>query len=120
MHWKAPTILTVGLALGIALAIGHHLYYHSLDGTRVTNTFEQTWAIRIGSIFAVSVRVSFSLCLGVSVVQLFWKTFRKPAKTASLETVDALCNITNNPLGFIVRETWVFNPILVCLGFITW
>lgn len=120
MHWVQPTIITTGLALGVGLAIAHHIYYHTLDGTIVADRFQQTWAIRYGSILAIATRVSFSACLGTSIVQLFWWTFQKPSKTTSMKTVDRLFDITRNPLGFFSWQTWAFSPLLVFLGLTAW
>jgi predicted tellurium resistance membrane protein TerC len=120
LHWVAPTIITLGLVLGIGSAIGHHLYYHYLDETLVTDQFQQTWALRYGSIFAIVTRICFSASLSTSIVQLFWHTFRKHSKTTTIKTVDYLFDITRNPLGFFSWRTWAFSPVLVFFGFIAW
>ncbi|KAK6080184.1 hypothetical protein SCUP515_03609 [Seiridium cupressi] len=118
MYWVTSTVILGGLGLGIGLAIGHHIYYMSLNDT-VADDFLQTWAIRFGSVFAVLTRVSFSASLATSIVQLLWKTFQGTSKSTSLSALDSLFDITRNPLGFFRWQTWTFNPVLVIFGVIT-
>ena len=37
VHWQAPTVILLAFAVSLALAIGHHLFYTSLDQVPVEN-----------------------------------------------------------------------------------
>lgn len=46
IHWLSPTWMIVTFFAGLLLSVGHHLYYHSLDGQVVGNSQRQQWALR--------------------------------------------------------------------------
>jgi hypothetical protein len=109
-----------GLLLGFILSVSHHLYYRSIDQVVITSITDQTWALRIGSTFAIAVRICLSTSLGTSIIQLFWRIFRDPQRSVSLSTVDKLFAITSQPLGFLSYRAWRYSPVLVSLGVISW
>ncbi|KAF4440706.1 hypothetical protein FACUT_3244 [Fusarium acutatum] len=50
VHKLTPTVLMTGsLFLGLILAIGHHLYYHYLDGRIIKSQNQQEWFLRVGT-----------------------------------------------------------------------
>lgn len=46
IHWLLPTLMTISLLWGLLLAIGHHFYYHWLDGQIVGTAARQQWSLR--------------------------------------------------------------------------
>ncbi|KAL2841936.1 hypothetical protein BJX68DRAFT_270877 [Aspergillus pseudodeflectus] len=47
--WQCPAMMVGFMICGALLAHGHHLYYTTLDCTRLTSIEQQTWATRIGT-----------------------------------------------------------------------
>jgi len=60
-----------GLIAGILFACGHHAYYSRKDGEFVESTTSQEWVDRVGTGSTFLVRISFSVTLGVVIVQYF-------------------------------------------------
>lgn len=46
IHWVSPTIMVVSLLCGVALTVGHHAYYKTLDGQEVGSSNSQQWSLR--------------------------------------------------------------------------
>ncbi|KAL6718596.1 hypothetical protein ACLMJK_002830 [Lecanora helva] len=56
--WKTPSLIVLWALVGFSCAIGHHLYYQSLDGTKAGSSPRQSWAVRFGTAFAFLVVAS--------------------------------------------------------------
>jgi hypothetical protein len=37
VHWKNPVLMLTFYAASFGIAVGHHFFYHSLDGKRANN-----------------------------------------------------------------------------------
>src|SRR3978361_55989 len=46
IHWLSPTSMTFNLVAVVCLAVGHHCYYHLLDGQAVGSSDDQQWSLR--------------------------------------------------------------------------
>lgn len=46
IHWLSPSLMTGAFIASIFLAIGHHLYYQSLNGQVVGSSQRQQWPLR--------------------------------------------------------------------------
>ncbi|KAL3494392.1 hypothetical protein BJX62DRAFT_247638 [Aspergillus germanicus] len=116
--WQCPTMM-IGFAIcGALLALGHHLYYNSLDNTVVTSTNQQTWAIRIGTGFAFLVKTSLISAVGVAAVQEIWAVLRK--KFMKLRGIDAMFAVLTSPLAFLVLDLWVYAKVLTVMAIVSW
>jgi hypothetical protein len=111
--------MMIGFAVcGALLALGHHLYYNSLDSTVVTSTNQQTWAIRIGTGFAFLVKASLISAVGVAAVQEIWAVLRK--KFMKIRGIDAMFAVLTSPLAFLVPDLWVYAKVLTVMAIISW
>jgi hypothetical protein len=49
VHWQAPTVIVLSFACSLAFAVGHHLFYASLDHIPVgDNALSQQINLAIG------------------------------------------------------------------------
>lgn len=69
-----------GLIVGAFFALGHHLFYASLDNTPVTHgtvfsssISKQEFNVSIGLAFAFVVKACLVFSMSVAFVQLFWR-----------------------------------------------
>ncbi|KAL4907092.1 hypothetical protein BDW74DRAFT_190093, partial [Aspergillus multicolor] len=116
--WQCPTMM-IGFTLsGALLALGHHLYYYSLDNTLVSSTDQQTWAIRIGTGFAFLVKASLVSAVGVAAVQEIWAVLRK--NFIKLRGIDGMFAVLTSPLAFLVPDLWMYAKILTIMALISW
>ncbi|CEO59549.1 hypothetical protein PMG11_04223 [Penicillium brasilianum] len=97
---------------GALLAVGHHLYYDSLNDTRVHSINQQTWAIRIGTGFAFLIRPFLVAAVGVAATQ------RK--KSIRLYTTDSMCAVMGSPLALLMWDIWVYAKTLTLLAILAW
>ncbi|KAI0198894.1 hypothetical protein F4808DRAFT_462283 [Astrocystis sublimbata] len=97
IHFLAPTLIVTAFSAAVALAVGHHLFYSSLDGTPVLtasratgfiNTSPQKINITIGNIFSTLVGACLSISVSTSYVQLVWASIKiRPEKLSRIDTV---------------------------------
>lgn len=115
IHWCHPSFMVVLWLAGLALAVGHHTYYVSMDGK---NAEDQRWVIRVGTGFAFLVKACFAASLGIAIKQLVWAILRR--RFMSLRGIDALFAITTDPAAFFVQDIWLSMPGLVLLAVLLW
>ncbi|KAI1358753.1 hypothetical protein F5Y08DRAFT_350448 [Xylaria arbuscula] len=84
--WSAPATMVPGLLVGVGFAIGHHLFYWSLDGTEAGNIKRQQWSLQIGSFFATAFGTVIRLTVGTAYLQYLW--LRLKHTPVSLKGVD--------------------------------
>jgi hypothetical protein len=71
----------------------HHLYYDSLNDTRVHSINQQTWAIQIGTGFAFLIRFFLVAAVGVAATQ------RK--KSILLYGINGMFAVMGSPLALL-------------------
>lgn len=109
--WQFPTLVVVLFLVGLGAAIGHHVYYQSLDGQLVAGTSgiddadgsssrQQTWAIRIGTGLAFLHKTALVGVLGLVGAQQAWATVRRRAMTVN--GIDSMfAAVGGSPLGLL-------------------
>jgi hypothetical protein len=118
LGWRSPTLMVVLYLCGLALSVGHHLYYNSLDNTLVKSAEQQTWAIRIGTGFAFVVKTLLVAAIGIAAVQQIWATLRR--KSVNLRGIDAMFSVLSDPLTFFVPDMWMCAKTLTLLAIVSW
>lgn len=125
----APAFMVLSLFTGILLAIGHHLFYSSLDGTQVhsgvyriagTNVSPQQYNIAVGTTFAFLVKASLTLAVSIAYTQAFWRAAKASEKGRQLSTLDTLYSALDNALAFFQVHIWIKFPLLLLIAIIVW
>lgn len=112
-------LLAVALFIGsILTAVGHHLYYASMNGTPVDSEDQQIWVIRIGTGLAFLTRSGLSATLAIVAVQQTWVTLRKRAMT--IEGIDCMFGVMSNPWLFLNKDLLLHAKRLCVLAAISW
>ncbi|KAH6979141.1 hypothetical protein EDB82DRAFT_507145 [Fusarium venenatum] len=83
---------------GIALAIGHHVFYQSMSVAVTRSTKSQQWTIRVGSLFALMATVCFQACVTTAFKQVIWRTLR--CHDIEISVIDKMFTLTSDPLSF--------------------
>ncbi|KAH7156799.1 hypothetical protein EDB81DRAFT_787984 [Dactylonectria macrodidyma] len=117
-HWVTPSLMFGSVLLGLLLAVGHHLFYNSIDGKVVESSDQQVWNLRVGTGMAFVVKASLTAAAGMAYTQLLWHTLR--SQEISLDGIDAVFSVVNNVYGFTTLEIWLRCPALVCIAFMMW
>lgn len=118
IHWRAPALIAGLLFAGIALALGHHFYYMSLNGTVVSSDTRQEWALRFGSAFAFLTQSSLVASAGVSYTQRLWVTVKKRA--FPLKTLDNVFSLPSTIFAFFSWGGLSKAKVLYLLGICIW
>ncbi|KAF3401870.1 hypothetical protein F1880_009736 [Penicillium rolfsii] len=116
--WWCPSLMVGFVTCGAMLSVGHHLYYQSLDNTRVYSVDQQTWAIRIGTGFAFLNKTFLVASVGIAAAQEIWATLRR--KSVKLRGIDGMFAVLNNPLAFFIPDLWLYAKTLTLLAIISW
>lgn len=114
-----------GLAGGVLLALGHHLFYHSLQGKPVESNVtlfhrfsKQETDTILGTLFAFLVKAFLALAVSTAYTQLVWKTVKKREMT--LASLDTMFSILGNVLAFLKVSVWWKYPFLLLLALTVW
>ena len=127
IHWLVPAKMLALFATGIALAIGHHCYYHSLAGTEVLSTANQAstwdtnrqeWKIRFGTAFAFLAKTCLASSVAIAYTQHIWASCRR--KAYSISGLDALFSATSDVFAFASLDLAVRAKIGAVLAAFVW
>jgi len=106
------------LIAGLLLAVGHHLFYSSLNGQPVDTQIPQTWVNRIGAALAFLVKLFLVAAVGIAYTQYQWRTIsRKPWQ---IKQIDSLTGVLNNAWFFYDVLLWIRVPTLAIIATISW
>ncbi|KAF8865658.1 hypothetical protein BDZ45DRAFT_736227 [Acephala macrosclerotiorum] len=111
IHWQQPSYVLFCTFSGIALALGHHFYYKSLDGIIAGSARKQQWAITFGTTFAFLVVHLLTAATVIAHSQYIWSMVRQRGFT--LETLDNLFTMTSDPRAFFNLEILKHGQIAV-------
>ncbi|KAK5674200.1 hypothetical protein LTS10_013037 [Elasticomyces elasticus] len=128
IHWHAPTSMTAALVCAVALSLGHHFFYASLDGQLTPagsyhvvgkSKSKQQFNTAIGTAFAFVVKSALAVAITLAYVQVFWHTVNTARRSPTLTELDTLSAL-GNVLGlFNVADRWR-HPLLFGLALIFW
>ncbi|KAM0755794.1 hypothetical protein T439DRAFT_320505 [Meredithblackwellia eburnea MCA 4105] len=129
----AYALILAPLVLATLVAVGHHLFNSSLDGTAVNNLHnealrgqEHEWkwkngqasALLVGNVLAQLAKVFLSLAVGIAFVQRTWLTVSRERMT--IQAVDNLFGVTTSPLAFLSLEMWTAGWIAAFIAAVWW
>ncbi|KAH7339029.1 hypothetical protein B0J17DRAFT_659513 [Rhizoctonia solani] len=75
------------LLIGIGCGVAHHAFNSYLDG-RLTTSFDQAWAIRIGTALSMGLKTAILASMGMAFAQQVWRSVRR--NTFSVKALDSL------------------------------
>ena len=105
------------------LAVGHHLFYKSLDRKMVGTTAYDQWRTQevlnaIGNGFAFLVRAALVITVSASYWQVFWSKIRQ--RLLPLSTLDSLAAFLENLLELLNFRMLRTSPRLGALALVAW
>ncbi|KAL6887058.1 hypothetical protein GGI43DRAFT_417555 [Trichoderma evansii] len=118
ISWVVPGLMIGNTICGILVAVGHHLFYKSLDKQTVGTQSQQEWNARIGTGMAFCVKMFLTAAAGFAYTQVLWKLLK--ARQVKLEGIDAMFDVVNNPFAFLNWELWKKGFELVVLAGLLW
>ncbi|CAG7998258.1 unnamed protein product [Penicillium olsonii] len=127
---SAVIVMVTALMAAIVFALGHDIFYRSLDGRTVMNdqplkfwisslnVSDQQIYISLGTLFAFSVRSFVGISVSTAFDQLAWKSIN--GKTTQIGVIDDLLSALKNGFTFFNLQLWKRFPISMTLGIICW
>jgi hypothetical protein len=97
--WQVPTTMVGFLLLGGAMAVGHHYFYLSLDGTTTPDNFSQQLNIAYGTAFAFVAKACMIAAVVSAYTQYIWSDFRK--KFIMTSTIDSTFTATTSIVSML-------------------
>lgn len=117
--WKSmTTLMGVALIAGIIIAVGHHLFYHFLNGQHVDQVIPQVWVINIATAFTFLCKTFLVLAAATAFAQCEFRDLRR--KGLNVEDVDSLSQMLGDPLGLLLLKLWWKVPIACFVAVVAW
>ncbi|KAF7557586.1 hypothetical protein G7Z17_g623 [Cylindrodendrum hubeiense] len=123
--WQTPAKMLGFLALGIISALGHHLYYSSLDSTPVRAREDgaqtwttQEWISRYGIALAFTTKTFLACAVAIAYKQRIWTNFRR--RPYSVSGINAIYDATTDILSFMNWEFIWKAKMATFLAALTW
>jgi len=127
LQTSARGVMVLSLVCSIATSVGHHWFYHSLNGQPPPITNYQLWGYKngipgqqlnlaIGCLFAFAFKSFVSIAASTSRKQSTWRALKTdPIK---ISTIDNLYN--EDVLSLVQLQLWKSYPIPMVLALIYW
>jgi len=129
VYWAAPATMVTALLAGLLLALGHHGFYASLEGSEaptgyyscaMINVSRQQFNTAVGTLFASLVKATLALAVSTAYVQAFWRSARTSKKGESLSTLNTTFSVLANAVSLVKVHVRFRYPLLLLLAIIAW
>ncbi|KAI1365690.1 hypothetical protein F5Y08DRAFT_352625 [Xylaria arbuscula] len=127
IHFLAPTVIVTAFLAAVILAVGHHLFYSSLDGTPVLSAARATGVINaspqkinitVGNIFSTLVGVCLSISVSTSYMQLVWGSIK--VRSEKLSRIDSVFSGVRSLASLFHISAWRAYPGLAFVALTFW
>lgn len=117
------------LVLGILFAVGHHVFYNSLNGSApslavynlgCSQVSIQALKLAAGTAFAFLVRSCLALAISLSYIQLAWYTIKRSSRKRTIPDIDTLTSALTNLFVVLHVFAWVKWPLLLLPALLSW
>ncbi|KAJ8127806.1 hypothetical protein O1611_g5831 [Lasiodiplodia mahajangana] len=127
IHFLAPTAIVTAFLAAVVLAVGHHLFYRSLNGTPVLSAARATGVINaspqkinitVGNIFSTLVGVCLSISVSTSYMQLVWASIK--VRSEKLSRIDSVFSGVRSITSLFHIAAWRAYPGLAFVALTFW
>ncbi|KAK8018330.1 hypothetical protein PG991_007520 [Apiospora marii] len=108
-------VMYLFFAFGLLCAVGHHLFYKSLNGKPAT---DQLTMLRYGTVLAFAAKAGFVACIVTAFRQRIWATVRN--KILSVAAIDSLFAATEDVVSLFNIEVYKKARIAMLLAVVAW
>ncbi|KAL2689019.1 hypothetical protein Neosp_003070 [[Neocosmospora] mangrovei] len=129
VYWATPSLMLAALLSGVALAIGHDLFYNSLAGTPTPSVVykiassevsRQQVNLALGTLLAFLVKASLVSAVSLAYLQAALRAAQSDDKPLTLANMDVLMSALRNGLSLASFGTWWKRPFLFLIALIAW
>lgn len=129
-HWQAPTTIITALVCAVLFAVGHHVFYSSLNGKAAhgnvynilgSDVSAQQLNIAGGTALAFLVKAALGVALSLVFIQVFWQSIKsRSSQDVTLQTLDTIFDGLNNVFTLLKAWVWWRYPLLFILALVAW
>ena len=125
-------MMILSLACGVLFALGHHLFYNSLQN-KPTSTGDYTFMgthhpgqqfnIALGTAFAFLVKAAFGIALSTAYYQVFWMVVKQDSEAKNhrtLERLDTAFSGISSVISLLDAPMWYRYPLLFFIAATIW
>lgn len=129
IHWLVPASILSCLAFGVLCALGHHLFYQSLQGSAAqddnipllgTHISQQQLNTAGGTAFAFLVNSALTGAVSMAYIQLFWHAAIQASQPISLDTLDTMFAALSNVFSLCAFRVWWRYPLMFVVAMTAW
>lgn len=129
IYWQAPTTVILALIAGTLFAVGHHIFYNSLDGQPAPNdnynilgSHVSTQQVNIagGTALAFLVKACLVTAIAAAYAQVFWRAMLHRNPEVTLGRLDTTFSAISNIHHLFKMWIWWRYPVLFSLALIAW
>jgi hypothetical protein len=126
---SSPVLMTAAVFAGVLFALGHHLFYASLNGTNApTGAYrfagsaipKQRFNIAVGTAFAFLTKAALAVAVWIAYTQVYWRSARTTPEGQRLSTMDVTYSVMTNAFELLHVRVWVRYPVMLFLAIIAW
>ncbi|OTA52768.1 hypothetical protein K449DRAFT_390743 [Hypoxylon sp. EC38] len=114
-HWRPAWLMYLSFIFGVACAIGHHIFYKSLDGKPAE---DQLTMLRYGTVLSFAAKAGLVAAVIFAFRQRIWTTVR--TKFLSVEALDSLFAATEDMSALLNIELYRRAKIAMLLAAFIW
>ncbi|KAH8666824.1 hypothetical protein BX600DRAFT_511720 [Xylariales sp. PMI_506] len=114
-HWRPAWVMYLSLVFGLCCALGHHLFYASLNNKEATN---QLAMLRYGTLLSFGAKAGFVAAGVTAYRQRVWTTVR--TKLISVGALDSLFAATDDMFALLNTEIYQRAKVAVFLAILVW
>lgn len=131
IYWaikSAPSALAFSASLGVVFAVGHHVFYNSLDDKAAPNTqynvlgtysiTRQQINLAAGNVLAFVTKYWLSRAVSIAFQQIAWRKLRQNSYT--IGTVDDILDILSNGLLCFSPALWKSFSDVMLMAVLYW
>ncbi|KAF7557560.1 hypothetical protein G7Z17_g578 [Cylindrodendrum hubeiense] len=112
---KSKWSMIIGLMLGVAGAVSHHILYDHLHGREAK---DQRWWLRLGQLISFIAKANFVVTVMMAHQQVAWREVGQ--KGFTLGAIDSLFGSTHNFMELFNREAWIKSRLIMLLAIYVW
>ncbi|KAK1819883.1 hypothetical protein LTR12_005758 [Friedmanniomyces endolithicus] len=132
IYWTTPTLLFGSLLVGTLFALGHHLFYASLDGKAAAAALEDYHVLGMdvssqqintaaGTAFAFLVRACLTWSISIAWFQiLIWTVAKREPVGTRLVHLDVMTSALHDLTSLFSLGAWLRRPWLWVLALVAW
>lgn len=128
IHWRAPAVMLLSFVVAVGIAIGHHLFYASLDGQEVVThemsivglqTTRQQVNIFIGTLLAFLFKAAIAIAASTAYMQIFFRIVVGQDE-CKMGKLDNMFSGSKDLLSFAYLVTYYRYTLLAVMALTIW